>query len=140
MPIDPIQQSLQLISLRSADWRSVRGKRGRQLDGAMASLTALPDVRQTSGAMTIMLDSGVRRGTDVLKAIALGAAGVFVGRPFLFAAAYAGEAGVRHAISLLLTEIDKDMALLGLRSIKDVSEEMIVPVSPQESAKSHQAA
>ena len=61
-----------------------------------------------AGDMAVMLDSGVRRGTDVLKALALGADFVFVGRPFLYAAAVGGEAGVRHAINLLWEEIDRE--------------------------------
>ena len=60
-----------------------------------------------------MLDGGVRRGTDLLKALALGADFVFLGRPFLYAAALGGKAGVRLAISLLSEEIDRDLALIG---------------------------
>ena len=90
---------------------------GRQLDGATASLRALPEVIPEAGEMTVMLDSGVRRGTDVLKALALGASSVFIGRPFLFAAAIAGEAGVGHAINLLSLEIDRDLALLGCNDL-----------------------
>ena len=68
-------------------------------------------------AISVMMDGGVRRGTDVLKALALGAVFVFVGRPFVYAAAIAGEAGVRHAINILLTEIDRNMGLLGISSL-----------------------
>ncbi len=100
---------------------------GRQLDGAMPSLTALPDVRAASGAMTVTLDSGVRRGTDVLKAIALGATGVFVGRPFLYAAAIGGRVGVEHAISLLALEIDRNMAMLGCTQLDEMGPERLVP-------------
>jgi len=87
---------------------------GRQLDGTMAPLHALPDVVGEAGKMVVMLDSGVRRGTDVLKALALGARCVFVGRPFNYAASVAGEAGVRHAIGLLQDEISRDLGLLGV--------------------------
>ncbi|WBU59255.1 alpha-hydroxy acid oxidase [Paracoccus albus] len=87
---------------------------GRQLDGALPSIVALPAIRDAVPDMIVMLDSGIRRGTDVLKAIMLGADFVFVGRPFLFAAATDGEAGVRHAMSILREEIDRDMALLGV--------------------------
>ncbi len=100
---------------------------GRQLDGAMASLEALPEVQQTSGPMTVMLDSGVRRGTDVLKAIALGATGVFVGRSFLYAAAIGGRAGVEHAISLLSLEIDRNMAMLGCTRLDEFGAMYLVP-------------
>jgi L-lactate dehydrogenase (cytochrome) len=72
-----------------------------------------------------MIDSGFRRGTDAIKALAMGANAVFVGRPFLFAAAYAGERGVAHAISLLMREIDRDMALLGMCNINELSRELL---------------
>ncbi len=68
-----------------------------------------------------MMDGGIRRGTDVLKALALGAKFVFVGRPFNYAAAIAGEAGVRHAIDILATEIDRDMAMLGINRLDELS-------------------
>ena len=100
---------------------------GRQLDGAVATLRALPVIAATAGGMTVMLDSGVRRGTDVLKALALGAQFVFVGRPFLYAAAIAGEAGVRHAIALLAEEIHRDMALLGINTLAEMRRGLLVP-------------
>ena len=90
---------------------------GRQLDGAVAPLRVLPGIVAEAGNMTIMMDSGIRRGTDVLKALALGAQFVFIGRPFLYAAAIASDAGVRHAIKLLSDEVDRDMALLGITTI-----------------------
>jgi L-lactate dehydrogenase (cytochrome) len=90
---------------------------GRQLDGAIAALRILPEIVADNPDMTIMLDGGVRRGSDVLKALALGARFVFVGRPMLFAAAVAGEAGASHAIALLKSEIDRDLALLGVKDI-----------------------
>ncbi len=93
---------------------------GRQLDGAVSPVDVLPDIRAEAGEMTVLADSGFRRGSDVLKALALGAHGVMIGRPFLFAAALAGEAGVLHAIALLRREIDIDMALLGVTRIADV--------------------
>jgi L-lactate dehydrogenase (cytochrome) len=99
---------------------------GRQLDGATASLRALPEVLAEAGGMTVTLDSGVRRGTDVLKALALGATFVFIGRPFLFAAAIGGEAGVRHAIHLLSQEIDRDLALLGCTNLESLGHEFLI--------------
>jgi L-lactate dehydrogenase (cytochrome) len=98
---------------------------GRQLDGAVTPLRVLPDVAAEAGAMTVMMDSGVRRGTDVLKALALGAKFVFVGRPFFFAAAVGGQRGVAHAIGLLRDEIDRDMALLGVTSLAEMTRERI---------------
>jgi L-lactate dehydrogenase (cytochrome) len=100
---------------------------GRQLDGAMPPLAALPDVREASGGMTVAMDSGIRRGTDVLKAMALGAQFLFVGRPFLYAAAIGGNAGVRHAISLLSLEIDRNMAMLGCNGLDQVGPSLLVP-------------
>ena len=99
---------------------------GRQLDGAVAPLRVLPGIVANAGGMTVMMDSGVRRGTDVLKALALGAHFVFVGRPFLYAAAVAGEAGVRHAVKLLRDEVDRDMALLGIATLADMKRERLV--------------
>ncbi|HEV2008813.1 MAG TPA: alpha-hydroxy acid oxidase [Burkholderiales bacterium] len=99
---------------------------GRQLDGAVAPLRVLPGIVSQAGGMTVMMDSGIRRGTDVLKALALGAQFVFVGRPFLYAAAVAGEAGVRHAIKLLRDEISRDMALLGITTLVEMRRERLV--------------
>ncbi len=87
---------------------------GRQLDGAVSPLRVLPEVAAALRGFPLLLDGGVRRGTDVLKALALGACFVLVGRPFLFAAAAAGEAGVARAIALLKEEVLRDMALLGV--------------------------
>ena len=87
---------------------------GRQLDGAVAPLRILADVVDAVGDWPVMVDSGFRRGSDVLKALALGARFVFVGRPFNYAAAVAGQAGVAHAIELLRQEVDRNMAMLGV--------------------------
>jgi len=93
---------------------------GRQLDGAVSALRVLPDIVAACPDIPIMLDGGVRRGTDVLKALALGAKFVFVGRPFGYAAAVGGEAGVSHAIGLLFQEIQRDMAMLGVTRLDDL--------------------
>ncbi|WP_322528791.1 alpha-hydroxy acid oxidase [Salinicola sp. LHM] len=100
-----------------ADGIIVSNHGGRQLDGTIAPLRALPDIVEAVGDYPVMIDSGFRRGTDVLKALALGARFVFFGRPFNYAAAYAGEAGVEHAIHLMREEIARDMALLGITEI-----------------------
>ena len=100
---------------------------GRQLDGAMPPLQALPGVAAQAGGMTVMMDSGIRRGTDVLKALALGARFVFVGRPFLYAAAVGGEAGVLHAAKLLREEVDRDMALLGITALAQMTRDRLRP-------------
>lgn len=98
-----------------ADGVIVSNHGGRQLDGTVPPLRALPAVAKAlGGSVPVMLDGGVRRGGDVLKALALGAKFVFVGRPFNHAAAIAGQAGVAHAIDLLREEVDRDMAMLGV--------------------------
>jgi L-lactate dehydrogenase (cytochrome) len=93
---------------------------GRQLDHAIAPLDAFPAIKQTAGSMAVMIDGGIRRGTDVLKALAFGADFVFVGRPFMYAAAIGGEAAVAHGITLLMEEIDRDMAMLGINSLDEL--------------------
>ncbi|AJY19441.1 nitronate monooxygenase family protein [Burkholderia multivorans ATCC BAA-247] len=100
---------------------------GRQLDGAVSPMRILRDVvTALEPAFPVMLDGGFRRGADVLKAIALGARMVFVGRPFNYAMAVAGEAGVAHAIRLLQEEVDRDMAMLGARTCRELHPGLIV--------------
>jgi L-lactate dehydrogenase (cytochrome) len=100
-----------------ADGVIVSNHGGRQLDGAVAPLRVLPRIVEACPDTPVMLDSGVRRGSDVLKALALGARFVFVGRPFSFAAAVAGEAGVLKGLELLKQEVSRNMALLGITSL-----------------------
>ncbi len=102
---------------------------GRQLDGAIAPLRALPEVADNAGDMVVMIDGGFRRGTDVLKALALGADFVFVGRPFLYAAAIGGEAGVGYTIDLLKSEIDRDMALLGINRLDELGSQHLMRIA-----------
>lgn len=99
---------------------------GRQLDGAVSPLRMLPAVKANAGTMAVMMDSGIRRGTDVLKALALGADFVFVGRPMLYAAAVAGEHGVTHAINLLRSELNTDMALVGINKPAEMQRELLL--------------
>jgi len=98
---------------------------GRQLDGSIAPLDVLPEIAAATQGMEILLDSGVRRGTDVLKAIALGAKGVLIGRPFNYAATIAGHAGVAHALKLIMDEVDRDMGLLGVTDLAQLSNEYL---------------
>jgi L-lactate dehydrogenase (cytochrome) len=102
---------------------------GRQLDQAASPMQVLTSVLAQAGDLTVMIDSGFRRGTDVIKALALGAHAVFVGRPFLFAAACAGQAGVARAIGLLAREIDRDMAMLGVRDIDEIGRDALLSVT-----------
>jgi L-lactate dehydrogenase (cytochrome) len=98
---------------------------GRQLDYTMSGLRTLPEIAAEAKGMTVMVDGGIRRGTDVIKALALGAHFVWVGRPFLYAAIAGGEAGVQRAITLLKAEIDRDLALLGIRSISEITPDLV---------------
>jgi L-lactate dehydrogenase (cytochrome) len=106
-------------------WISNHG--GRQLDSAIAPLAVLREAAQQAGGMAVMIDGGIRRGTDVLKALALGADFVFVGRPFMFAAAAAGQDGVRHALQLLQMEIARDMAMLGINRLDAIGPHFVKP-------------
>ncbi len=114
-----------LARQHGADALIVSNHGGRQLDAAIAPLRILPEVVDRAGDLPVLLDGGIRRGTDVLKALALGARFVFLGRPFNFAAAVAGEPGVAHAIKLLRDEIDRNMALLGTSRCSEVGLEHV---------------
>lgn len=109
-----------------ADGIIVSNHGGRQLDGAVSPLHVLPEIVQACPGIPVMLDSGVRRGTDVLKALALGARSVFVGRPFAFAGAVAGQSGVDHAIKLLSDEVSRDMAMLGVCAIPEIGRHLLL--------------
>jgi 4-hydroxymandelate oxidase len=101
---------------------------GRQLDGAVATLDALPAVvNAVAGRAEVLVDGGVRRGTDVLKALALGARAVLIGRPIHWGLAVGGEAGVRHVLELLRAELALDLMLCGLASPAEVNRSLIVP-------------
>ena len=99
---------------------------GRQLDGAVSPLQVLTEIARDAAPMAVIYDGGIRRGTDVIKALALGADFVFVGRPFLYAATIAEEAGIAHAIALLKEEIRRDLALLGCTDLSDLAP-LVVP-------------
>uniref|UniRef100_UPI0028AD44F6 alpha-hydroxy acid oxidase n=1 Tax=Achromobacter sp. TaxID=134375 RepID=UPI0028AD44F6 len=118
-------QDAAMARQQGADGVIVSNHGGRQLDGAISPLRALPGVVAAAGGMTVMMDSGVRRGGDVLKALALGARFVFVGRPFNYAAAVAGQAGVAHAIGLLRAEVDRNMAMLGINSVSEMDTSLL---------------
>jgi len=119
------QDALRAAEL-GADAVVVSNHGGRTVDSAMAPIEALPAIAEAvQGRVTLLLDSGVRRGSDVLKAIALGADAVLLGRPTLHGAAWAGQAGAEHALSLLHTEIEREMGLTGYRSIAQIGPELI---------------
>src|ERR1700744_4588944 len=98
---------------------------GRQLDYAVSALAVLPELLEAAGPMPVFIDGGFRRGTDVIKALALGAAFVFIGRPFNYAAAVGGDKGVAHAVALLREEMDRDMALMGVCSIGEIDRSFV---------------
>ncbi|MGR9059753.1 alpha-hydroxy acid oxidase (plasmid) [Rhizobium leguminosarum] len=96
---------------------------GRQLDGAMSTIAALPDIRAAVGPdFTLMLDGGVRRGSDIVKALGMGADGVMLGRAYTYGLAAKGQAGVDRAIETLRREISITLALMGVSSIADLKE------------------
>jgi isopentenyl diphosphate isomerase/L-lactate dehydrogenase-like FMN-dependent dehydrogenase len=109
----------------AAVWVSNHG--GRQLDRAPATLEVLEEVvAAVGGGAEVYVDGGVRRGADAIIAVALGARAVFVGRPVLYALACGGEQGVRDALRILDEELRNAMALLGVRSVGDISRECVV--------------
>ena len=100
---------------------------GRQLDTAIASVRALPEVADAvAGRAEVLLDGGVRRGTDVIKALALGARAVLVGRPVVWGLAAGGEGGARRVLELLRAEVDLAMALCGCPTVGDISRDLVV--------------
>ena len=102
---------------------------GRQLDYAIASLDALPDVVEAvGGKVPVLLDGGVRRGTDVLKALCLGASAVLIGRPYLYALAVGGTDGVRGMLELLREEIALSMSLLGACSLGELTQDLLTRI------------
>jgi isopentenyl diphosphate isomerase/L-lactate dehydrogenase-like FMN-dependent dehydrogenase len=99
---------------------------GRNLDGAPATIDVLAEVvAAAAGRAEVFLDSGVRRGTDVAKALALGAQAVLVGRPYMYALAAGGEPGVDRVLDLLRNEIIRAMALLGATSVSEIDRSLI---------------
>jgi (S)-mandelate dehydrogenase len=102
---------------------------GRQLDGGIASLDALPGVlNAVSGRTSVMVDGGIRRGADIVKALALGASGVLIGRATLYGVCAAGDVGALRALEILRDELTRTMQLCGARTIADITRDLIAPV------------
>jgi (S)-mandelate dehydrogenase len=100
---------------------------GRQLDGAISALDALPEVaRAVGGRASILVDGGVRRGSDIAKAIALGAEGVLLGRAPVYGLAAGGEAGVARALAILADELDRTLALTGCTGVAGLTQDLVV--------------
>lgn len=114
---------------RGVDGIIVSNHGGRQLDGAISTLDALPAIAEAvEGRIPVLLDSGVRTGADVVKALALGAAAVLIGRPFMYGLAVAGEQGVASVIDTLIQELDVSLALSGASSVEELNSRILVRV------------
>jgi L-lactate dehydrogenase (cytochrome) len=101
---------------------------GRQVDGAVAALDALVEVcRVVRGRVPVLMDSGIRRGADIVKALSLGADAVLIGRPYAYGLAVAGETGVRQVLRNLIADLDLTLALSGRRSVKELDPSVLVP-------------
>ena len=112
---------------RGIDGVIVSNHGGRQLDGAAASLDALPAVlRAVDGRIPVLLEGGVRRGADVVKALCLGATACLLGRPALWGVAVAGEAGVAHVLDILHREIDRTMGLCGAENLAGLTQDLLL--------------
>jgi L-lactate dehydrogenase (cytochrome)/(S)-mandelate dehydrogenase len=113
---------------RGADGVIVSNHGGRQLDGAVAGIEILPEVvGAVGGRAAVLVDGGIRRGSDVVKALALGANCTLIGRPQLFGLAVAGEEGVCHVLDIYRREIDRVMGLCGIARIDGIRRDLVVP-------------
>jgi L-lactate dehydrogenase (cytochrome) len=122
--LDP--EDAELAVLSGADALIVSNHGGRQLDGAPSSISALPEIARTvGGRIEVLMDGGVRSGQDVIKALALGAKGVCIGRAYVYGLGALGEAGVAKSLEIIRNELDITMALCGLRDVKQVSADIL---------------
>ncbi|HJU29925.1 MAG TPA: alpha-hydroxy acid oxidase [Hyphomicrobiaceae bacterium] len=122
--LDPADAELAAQS--GADAIVVSNHGGRQLDGALSSIAALPSiVRAVGNRIEVLMDGGIRSGQDVIKALALGAKGVFIGRAYVYGLGAMGEAGVAKSLDIIRKELDVTMALCGLRDIRKVDSDIL---------------
>ncbi|WP_019937452.1 alpha-hydroxy acid oxidase [Bordetella sp. FB-8] len=122
------EEDARLAANSGADALIVSNHGGRQLDGARSTIEVLPSVVDAAGSkIEVWLDSGIRSGQDVLKAVALGARGTMIGRAFLYGLGAFGRAGVSRALEILYKEMDVTMALCGRKHIADVDKSILVP-------------
>ena len=120
-------EDARLAVLSGADALVVSNHGGRQLDGALSSIKTLPSiVDAVGGQIEIQLDSGIRSGQDVIKAIALGAKGVYIGRPFLYGLGAMGQAGVTKCLDIIRNELDLTMAFCGHTNINQVDKRILI--------------
>jgi L-lactate dehydrogenase (cytochrome) len=124
--MDPADARLAADS--GADALIVSNHGGRQLDGAQSSIEALPAIVEAVGKqIEVHMDGGVRSGQDVIRALALGAKGVYIGRPFLYGLGAMGEAGVSRCLEIIRNELDLTMAFCGLRDVNHVDKNILLP-------------
>jgi L-lactate dehydrogenase (cytochrome) len=121
-------EDARLAAQCGADAMIVSNHGGRQLDGAQSAITALPAIIDAVGdRIEVHMDGGIRSGQDVIKALALGAKGVYIGRAFLYGLGAMGEAGVTTCLELIRKELDITMALCGLTDVKKVDKKILLP-------------
>jgi L-lactate dehydrogenase (cytochrome) len=122
--LDPVDA--ELAAQTGADAIVVSNHGGRQLDGAMSSITALPAIaRAAGGRIEVLMDGGIRSGQDVIKALALGAKGVFIGRAYVYGLGAMGQPGVARALEIIRKELDVTMAFCGLRDVRQVNADIL---------------
>jgi L-lactate dehydrogenase (cytochrome) len=124
--MDP--EDARLAADSGADALVVSNHGGRQLDGAQSSIGALPAIVEAVGKqIEVHMDGGIRSGQDVIRALALGAKGVYIGRPFLYGLGAMGEAGVTKCLEIIRNELDLTMAFCGLRDVQHVDRNILLP-------------
>jgi L-lactate dehydrogenase (cytochrome) len=123
-------EDAKLAARTGADALVVSNHGGRQLDGAPSSISALPKIADAVGhQIEVMFDGGIRSGQDVLRALALGARGCLIGRPYIFGLGAGGEAGVAKAIEIIRKELDVSMALTGVKSVREIDGRILHPMT-----------
>jgi L-lactate dehydrogenase (cytochrome) len=121
-------EDARLAANSGADALIVSNHGGRQLDGAQSSIGALPAIVEAVGKqIEVHMDGGIRSGQDVIRALALGAKGVYIGRPFLYGLGAGGEAGVAKCLDIIRNELDLTMAFCGLRDVNQVDKNILLP-------------
>jgi L-lactate dehydrogenase (cytochrome) len=121
-------EDAKLAADSGADALIVSNHGGRQLDGAQSSIGALqPIVEAVGKRIEVHMDGGIRSGQDVIRALALGAKGVYIGRPFLYGLGAGGEAGVSKCLDIIRNELDLTMAFCGLRDVQQVDRNILLP-------------
>ena len=121
-------EDARLAVASGADAIIVSNHGGRQLDGALSSIAALPSIVEAVGdQIEVHMDGGIRSGQDVIKALALGAKGTYIGRSFLYGLGAMGEEGVTKCLKIIENELDLTMAFCGLTDVKKVDKQILIP-------------